>query len=843
MQYLSVQARAFGALRDRELELAPGLNVIHGSNEAGKSTWHAALYLALCGARRGRGRGRERERQILERYRPRIGSDYSLATTIELEDGRRVELVQDLDGKVDCTACEALLGHDLSSGIIHEGAPDGARWMQLDRASFLATACVEQGDLLEVLLQAEALQEQLQRAADTSGVEATAQRALEILDRYRREQVGSDQPRSQRPLARARQRLDEARACREAREEEFAEHARLLEELSCWREREEELQGEVRKVRGALDFRRAHRGREKLEQATRLEETLEELEREGEESARRKRLAARVRSALQVREACQLEGRLQGPPVAELRRELEQLSDGSPQRSDLDSGVVETHEAYRRTLRAIDDHDLESPSRRSLAHVVRGLAVTSCLLLGAAVSVPSGHPGLALSLALLGGGGALLGLVLSIGETLRTRLELRLWQRTHAELEAEASELERRLGEALREAVGSVVGGDGRRLEPGELERAFQLYLSRRRRREGREGVDARRREILEEIERRKVDETSVRRLRKLRGKNRRRLLRLAREAGLEGGDETELATRLASWAREVEAGDGEERALEEKREELLRLLGERSLDGLRRDVEESIEEVRAILEEFDLEEIRHLARQDGVSLADLEEARREAREATAELARRLGQIQERELHLGSRVEAEEEVERARREVERLLELDETIELTRGFLEEARDEVHRDLAPRLVRFLEKYLATVTLGAYDRARVDPRTLRVQVRSSAGDWIEATALSRGTAEQIYLLLRAALADELTGKDEVCPLLLDEVTVHCDARRKTRILETLKSLAADRQVILFSQEQAVLDWAREHLEEGRDRLIQLKSSARVGETSRREVELEQG
>ncbi len=50
-----VTARAFGGLRDQSLELGPGLNVIYGPNEAGKTTWHAAIRMALTGVRRGRG--------------------------------------------------------------------------------------------------------------------------------------------------------------------------------------------------------------------------------------------------------------------------------------------------------------------------------------------------------------------------------------------------------------------------------------------------------------------------------------------------------------------------------------------------------------------------------------------------------------------------------------------------------------------------------------------------------------------------------------------------------------------------------------------------------------------
>ena len=52
MRFESVKAHAFGPFRDKTLELSPGMNVVYGPNEAGKSSWHAALYAGLCGRRR-----------------------------------------------------------------------------------------------------------------------------------------------------------------------------------------------------------------------------------------------------------------------------------------------------------------------------------------------------------------------------------------------------------------------------------------------------------------------------------------------------------------------------------------------------------------------------------------------------------------------------------------------------------------------------------------------------------------------------------------------------------------------------------------------------------------------
>ena len=56
MRFESVKAYAFGPFRNESLELAPGMNVVYGPNEAGKSSWRAALYAGLCGMRRTRGR-------------------------------------------------------------------------------------------------------------------------------------------------------------------------------------------------------------------------------------------------------------------------------------------------------------------------------------------------------------------------------------------------------------------------------------------------------------------------------------------------------------------------------------------------------------------------------------------------------------------------------------------------------------------------------------------------------------------------------------------------------------------------------------------------------------------
>jgi uncharacterized protein YhaN len=164
-------------------------------------------------------------------------------------------------------------------------------------------------------------------------------------------------------------------------------------------------------------------------------------------------------------------------------------------------------------------------------------------------------------------------------------------------------------------------------------------------------------------------------------------------------------------------------------------------------------------------------------------------------------------------------------ERERIERLDRVLALTQGFLEQAEDRVHRDIAPRLAATLRRWLGPMTGGRYVDASVDPKTLRVMIYDASGMSRAAEQLSHGTAEQVYLLLRLALAEHLTAPGEVCPLLLDEVTAHSDSARTGEILELLHDASRERQILLFTQEDDVLHWAEKHLDPARDRLVRLE------------------
>jgi len=56
MRILDIQIKHFGMFEDYSMEFNPGVNIVYGANETGKSTLHAFIRAMLFGAEPGRGR-------------------------------------------------------------------------------------------------------------------------------------------------------------------------------------------------------------------------------------------------------------------------------------------------------------------------------------------------------------------------------------------------------------------------------------------------------------------------------------------------------------------------------------------------------------------------------------------------------------------------------------------------------------------------------------------------------------------------------------------------------------------------------------------------------------------
>jgi len=915
MRIERIVARAFGPFRGEELRLAPGMTVVSGPNEAGKSTWHAAMRLALTGLRRGKGPGTAAERQLAERHRPWDAPDaWAVEARLRLADNRLIDITQDLAGKVDCRAVDVGLGRDVSHEIL-DGTPDASRWLGLTREAFASTISVSQAQILAVTEAADELQEQMQRAAATQGTDATAAEAIARLETFRRDAVGVDRVGARGPLRAAKDRL----AALEARlAEARRQHDEYLErsaEVDLAERRVADARRALRQTEAQLAALRAGAARRRHRQAVELKERHPAAP---EPIAARDERADDVAGAIDAWASRPQIVTLEGPASAELEREVAALPVAP------DPGDAEVHASVRESFRALelaedalaqlgDEPALDGPSLpaldegrlRELARRLRDpqlpgvarleqelaearraagaarsplgaplLAGSAAAFIGGLILMAAGtNPaGIFLLVAAVAGGAA--GWLLSRGARVAgarvARLELALGPyrdvRVAADAEraaamAEARELDvpadaasldqladriasasaahragldrearrRQLGERRDQAAArlldAVVARGGER---GDDPRATWLaYEGACRARAAQAAAAARRVALERELQARRAAERSAEATRAAVEAAELRLRSVSDVLGLETQDDPEsLVAGLRAWQtrrgeelRRNEAAIGEWQRLQS-------LLDGASLAEL--------EERAAALESASAAAAAELGvpvtPQDEPLPVIEERVARRADELRAETSAHdalRGNLEARRDALPDVAEAEESVLAAQDELARVMALADTLDRTLALLRSAEERVHRSLAPVLASAIGRWLPAVCRGAYVDVSVDPADLAVRVKEAAtGKWREARLLSEGTREQIYLLLRVAMAEHLVTNGETAPLLLDEVTVQSDALRKHELLDVLHRLSAERQVVLFTHDDDVLAWAGRRLDGERDATVLLPS-----------------
>ena len=168
------------------------------------------------------------------------------------------------------------------------------------------------------------------------------------------------------------------------------------------------------------------------------------------------------------------------------------------------------------------------------------------------------------------------------------------------------------------------------------------------------------------------------------------------------------------------------------------------------------------------------------------------------QLQMRLGQCQGRMDALGaeSELQAKRDVVNAR--LDKLHQTYQALELALQSLEKASAELQRRFAPRIAKQAQELFGKLTGGRYDRLTLS-QDLSVNAGSSEETVLRtAQWRSEGTADQLYLALRLAVARELTPE---APLILDDALVRFDDVRHAAAMEILKEEAEQKQIILFT------------------------------------------
>ena len=126
--------------------------------------------------------------------------------------------------------------------------------------------------------------------------------------------------------------------------------------------------------------------------------------------------------------------------------------------------------------------------------------------------------------------------------------------------------------------------------------------------------------------------------------------------------------------------------------------------------------------------------------------------------------------------------------------------LSGKLISQAKEIYERERQPGVLRRASHYMRTITDGHIVKVISRIGQKRIFVERENGEQLDSTSLSRGTAEQLYLAMRFALADEYS-KTVALPLIMDDIFVNFDADRLARTLSVLTDVAKRHQIIIFT------------------------------------------
>jgi DNA repair exonuclease SbcCD ATPase subunit len=226
MKLKRLEINGFGKLVKQAYEFSPGLNLIYGRNEGGKSTLQRSILAALYGFFDD-GSITAAKKAVMTAYEPwDTRAPFGLKLIFELEGGKLYRVERSFGPKAETVLYDHRIGKSINSKF--SAATNGRLFFAEDllgmpRDVFENTSLVRQAELAALEKSASAITDTLLRLSASASQESTASQAIEILEIALKEQVGTQRSRS-KPLPEAQRRLE---ALRVARTRLLSEHQAL----------------------------------------------------------------------------------------------------------------------------------------------------------------------------------------------------------------------------------------------------------------------------------------------------------------------------------------------------------------------------------------------------------------------------------------------------------------------------------------------------------------------------------------------------------------------------------------------------------------------------------------
>ncbi len=123
---------------------------------------------------------------------------------------------------------------------------------------------------------------------------------------------------------------------------------------------------------------------------------------------------------------------------------------------------------------------------------------------------------------------------------------------------------------------------------------------------------------------------------------------------------------------------------------------------------------------------------------------------------------------------------------------------------ECCDRFYAELQPSVVKTANRYLDLMTNGRYKMGS-DPRDSSLFIEDLRKESKHVGEWSSALSDQVYLSIKMAIAKEMGT--EGLPLIIDDILVRFDSRRKQGACRALMEFAEDQQVIMFTCDSSLV------------------------------------
>ena len=193
MKINKIKINSYGKLKEKEIELKDGINIIYGKNESGKSTLLKFIINSFYGISKNK---KGKEYSDLEKYTPWIGEEFSGKIEYELNNKNKYEVFRDFKKK------NPKIFNDKMEDISKEFNIDKSRGNEffyeqtkVDEELFLSTVVVSQQEVKLGKQEQNILVQKIANLLGTGDDNVSYKRALDRINRRQLDEIGTERSR------------------------------------------------------------------------------------------------------------------------------------------------------------------------------------------------------------------------------------------------------------------------------------------------------------------------------------------------------------------------------------------------------------------------------------------------------------------------------------------------------------------------------------------------------------------------------------------------------------------------------------------------------------------------